>query len=423
MILLILGIGLNIDIAQFYQSPTSTNCEIYYSMSIKELKFNKISGKFTAEFPIVLKIIDESTNDLFKEELKKIVHVLDPEAEEEFSDVQQVVLASGRVYNITLEVLSKSEKVLKAETTIVSKEWEEGLNLSDIQISHTLLNTFEENRFVKNSYKLIPFPRRKFDKNRYLLTSYCELYGLEMDSILITYIIEGLENRKDTVFNEYYGIISDKMAIPMIFNVIGYPPGTYNLKLIARSEDEVKVSNESFSIKEVKGITTAIIPDSIIDYASFINYLASPKEISELNSLPREGKVLFLLKFWGRRDPDPKTRENEALNEFIRRVKYADMNFSVGGRGRKGRFTDQGRIYIKYAAPDDITRRTLEIEVEPYIIWHYYGTDDWFIFMDRGISGEYELIYSSDEGEPTDPSWRSFILPEDRNRILGADIY
>jgi GWxTD domain-containing protein len=392
-------------------------------MPISELNFKEIGGKFTAEFPITLKIIDESTNELFKEELQKTVNVSDPDAEEEFSDIQRVVLYSGRTYNITLEVISKQGETLKAETTIVSREWNEGLMLSNIQVSHTLLNTFEENRFVKNSYKLIPFPRRIFDKNRYLLASYCELYGLEADSILITYIIEGVMDRKDTVYNEYHGVISEKMAIPMIFNVLGYPPGTYNLKLIARNDDEVTVASNSFSIREIEEIVKAIIPDSIIDYVSFINYLATPKEINELNSLSREGKVLFLLKFWGKRDPEPATRENEALNEFVRRVKYADANFSIGVRGRKGRFTDQGRIYIKYGAPDDIIRRTFQIESEPYIIWHYYGTDDWYIFMDRGISGEYEIIFSSEEGEPTDPSWRSLILPEDRNRILGADYY
>lgn len=423
MILLILGVGLSVDIAQFYQSQTSTNCEIYYSMPISELNFKEISGKFTAEFPIILKIFDESTNELFKEELQKIVNVSDPDAEEEFSDIQRVVLSSGRAYNITLEVVSKKGETLKAETTIVSREWSDDLMLSDIQVSHTLLNTFEENRFVKNSYKLIPFPRKIFDKKRYLLASYCELYGLEMDSILITYIIEGIEDRKDTVYNEYYGVISDKMAIPMIFNVLGYPPGEYNLKLIARNDDEVTVASNSFLIKEVEEIAKAIIPDSIIDYVSFINYLATPREINDLNSLSREGKVLFLLKFWNRRDPDPVTKENEALNEFVKRVKFADINFSMGSKGRKGRFTDQGRIYIKYGAPDDIVRRTFQMESEPYIIWHYYGTDDWYIFMDRGISGEYELIFSSEEGEPTDPSWRSLILPEDRNRILGADYY
>lgn len=423
MILLILGVGLSIDIAQFYQSQTSTNCEIYYSMPINELNFKEIGGKFTAEFPIILKIIDESTNELFEEDLQKTVNVSDPDAKEEFSDIQRVVLTSGRTYNITLEVLNRLGETLKAETTIVSKEWNEGLMLSDIQVSHTLLNTFEENRFVKNSYKLIPFPRRIFDKNRYLLASYCELYGIEEDSILITYIIEGVKDREDTVYNEYYEVLSDKMAIPMIFNVLGYPPGVYNFKIIARDENEVTIASNSFSIKEIEEITVATIPDSIIDYASFINYLATPREINELNSLPREGKILFLLKFWGRRDPDPGTRENEALNEFVRRVKYSDINFSVGGKGRKGRFTDQGRIYIKYGAPDDIVRRTFQIESEPYIIWHYFGTDDWYIFMDRGISGEYELIFSSEEGEPTDPSWRSLILPEDRNRILGADYY
>ncbi len=421
MIFLLFEIALYLDIAQFYQTPTKTNCEIYYSMPTKELKLKEKAGKFTAEFTIILRITDETTKEIFIDTLQKVMNISNLETEVEFTDVQNVILTSKRRYNISMEAENTEGEPWKAETLIVSREWSGGLIFSDIQISHTLFETYEENRFVKNNYKLIPFPRREFDKNRYLLASYCELYGLEGDSVLISYIIEGRGDGEDTIFNDYYEVLGDRMAIPMISNVLGYPPRSYNVKFIARNEREVAVARKGFSVTEVKRIASFSIPDSIFDYASFINYVASSREISDFKKLSVEGRRMFLLKFWMRRDPVPETRENEALNEFVRRVKYTDKYFSVGRDGKKGRSTEIGRVYIKYGPPDDIIRKAIEIEAEPYIMWHYYDLDEWFIFMDRGLSGEYFIIYSSVDGEPTEPGWRSLILLEDLNRISDFD--
>ena len=51
-------------------------------------------------------------------------------------------------------------------------------------------------------------------------------------------------------------------------------------------------------------------------------------------------------------DPTPGTFENEAKNEFYRRVAVANHNFSfLFGNGWR---TDRGRIYIMYGQPDQI---------------------------------------------------------------------
>lgn len=419
MVIVLLSLTINLDIAQFSLSPEETYCEIYYSMPTKGLKFNEAGGKFTAEFPVILRITDKATKETFSETFHKTVNVSNLDEELEFSDVRPVVLGSKKRYNIRLEIENIKEEPFWAETTIVSRDWGDKFQFSDIQVSHTLLPTTEENSFVKNGYKLIPFPRRTFSKNRYLLASYCELYGLKEDSVLITYIITGRGDEIDTVFNSYYETAGDMIAIPMIANVLGYSPGTYTLNLIARGDLHVVMSSKRFSIKEIKRKATFSIPDSILEYASFINYIASPREVRELNSLTLPGKKLFLLKFWSRRDPDPDTRENEVLIDFVTRVKNSDQNFSTEKRGKEGRFTDRGRIYIKYGPPDDIIRRTSELEVDPYIIWHYFDIGGWFVFMERNMSGEYDIIYSSIDAEPTEPNWEGLILPEDRSKISG----
>lgn len=59
----------------------------------------------------------------------------------------------------------------------------------------------------------------------------------------------------------------------------------------------------------------------------------------------------FIEEFWRVRDPDPDTEENEYKLQFYERVAYANEHFTSG---KAGRFTDRGRIYIKFGKPDSV---------------------------------------------------------------------
>lgn len=420
ILILLLGIGLNIDVAQFSRTENETDCEIYYSIPTEDLNFVEEDGIYSTVFSLIISVRDIEYDNEVKDTLEKTVNVTNPQSSIDISDVQPIVLSSNKRYQVKLNAINNGNLVYQSETTFVSRGWDDGLSLSDIQISHTLMSSSEKNRFVKNGYKLLPYPQRLFNRRKYLLASYCEIYGMTDDSILVTYLIEGRGANKDTVLSGYTEVTGSRMAFPMVSNILGFPVGTYSLKVIVESSSGVSEISKRFTIESVEEERGPSIPDSILEYASFLNYIASPSDIKEFNSLSESGKEIFLLKYWSRRDEDPSTRENETLNEFVRRVKYADENFSEEGRtGRRGRFSDRGRIYIKYGTPDDIIRRTSELEVDPYIMWHYYNNDYWFIFMDRNMSGDYQIIYAGVESEPSEPGWQNLIFEQDRRRIIG----
>ncbi|MEA1912778.1 MAG: GWxTD domain-containing protein [candidate division WOR-3 bacterium] len=421
IIFLLLAGEINLDISQFSLSSDKTYCEVYYSLPTGKLDFKEKGGRFSATLSMILGVKNETSNKTFLDTLQKIVTVSDTTSGGRYFDTQPIILSSANRFRIDLKTQPIRGSVWEASTTFVARKWNGEFKLSDIQVSHTLIPTTENNRFVKNGFKLIPYPSRKFNKNRYLLTSYCEVYGAVRDLILLTYLIEGQANGIDTLFNDYSPTSDDVMAIPMVFNLLGYNPGSYTLKLIARSGSDEAVATKDFWIEGAPWNVPPSIPDSIMEYASFIRYIASPEEVSQMNTLTGKAKELFLLRFWSKRDPNPATKENEALNFFMKRVKYADSHFSVGGTQRQGRITDMGRAYIKYGQPDDIIRRTAELEVDPYIIWHYFAQDEWFIFMNRDMTGEYKTIYSTVEGEPIITGWMSLILPEDRSRITASN--
>jgi GWxTD domain-containing protein len=64
-----------------------------------------------------------------------------------------------------------------------------------------------------------------------------------------------------------------------------------------------------------------------------------------------EERERFIAIFWGQRDPDPDTEENEYKDEYYERLAYADEHFSSG---KPGRMTDRGLIYLKFGKPDEV---------------------------------------------------------------------
>ena len=120
-----------------------------------------------------------------------------------------------------------------------------------------------------------------------------------------------------------------------------------------------------------------------------LRYIATDAELTEMDRLrtPEERRA-FWDAFWQRRDPLPETSRNEAMEEFYKRVRYADQRFGVGGPGWK---TDMGQIYIVYGQPDEIVRNPFRFDGPPEEIWYYYQSRKTFVFLDRDGFGRYEL--------------------------------
>ena len=120
----------------------------------------------------------------------------------------------------------------------------------------------------------------------------------------------------------------------------------------------------------------------------------------------------FIKIVWDSRDPDPDTEENEFKDQFYERVAYANEHFSSG---KAGRFTDRGRIYIKFGKPDEVESHPAGGTYErpsyegggststyPFEKWFYrylpnVGSGIELEFVDPSGSGEYRLARNPDE--------------------------
>lgn len=139
-----------------------------------------------------------------------------------------------------------------------------------------------------------------------------------------------------------------------------------------------------------------------------VAYLITEEERDVFLSLSTdEERERFIEEFWRRRDPDPRTAENEFKIEHYRRIAYANEHFSATVPGWQ---SDRGRIYIIHGPPDALEKHPGPSHYErpaheggggtetyPFEIWFYrqmegVGPNIELEFVDVSLTGEYRLV-------------------------------
>jgi GWxTD domain-containing protein len=137
-----------------------------------------------------------------------------------------------------------------------------------------------------------------------------------------------------------------------------------------------------------------------------IRYILTAEEEREFRRLGTDNeRVAFIERFWARRDPSPRTYENEYRQLFWARVREANEKFrDSAGPGWR---TDRGKIYILHGPPDEVqSDETVRIDStsgsgEGIVRWLYVGRPGGRKDLDpvvavpfvRSSTGEFKLSY------------------------------
>ena len=210
-------------------------------------------------------------------------------------------------------------------------------------------------------------------------------------------------------------------------DLVGLPPGDYKLELelqfpdssVTRSatfvmagfETETAIASAVGQSRDVFGQLTEAQLDTL--YRPLI-YLMEMGERGIYEGLSVEGKRNYLRQFWDRRDPSPGTPGNELQDQFYRLIARANRDYREGGAGQiPGWRTDRGRIFVKYGEPDEVLRRPQSGSTRPYEVWKFTrGRFRKFVFYDETGIGNYALIWTNEQREPSRANWAELLGPE-----------
>jgi GWxTD domain-containing protein len=170
--------------------------------------------------------------------------------------------------------------------------------------------------------------------------------------------------------------------------------------------------------QESKDRTAQVKQEEEVDYHTKwlkedVRYIISNEERAIFRELTTpDEKEQFIEQFWFRRDPDPRTANNEFKEEHYRRIAYANERFPSGDAGWE---TDRGRIYIMFGPPAEIEAQPAggkyfrkagegggSTSVYPFERWRYQyiegvGEDVEIEFVDQSMTGEYRMAMNPGE--------------------------
>ncbi len=244
-------------------------------------------------------------------------------------------------------------------------------------------------------------------------------YGENLPQLAVTGEI--VDNRPagspDSIYRISYEILSDAQAsvargdtsfarrgarTPFLFRprVMALDPGTYRFIVELTGpitpakgrKKPVPVRREKSFTVEQTAASIALDPRGSIEV---LRYVATKEEQGEMDALklPEERRA-FWETFWKRRDPSPESAQNEAMEEFYRRVQYANQHFGAGVPGWR---TDMGKTYIIEGQPDEVVRDPFRVDGPPREIWYYYKERRTYVFVDKDGFGRYELDFQRDQ--------------------------
>jgi GWxTD domain-containing protein len=210
------------------------------------------------------------------------------------------------------------------------------------------------------------------------------------------------------------------------FSIAGLKPGRYQLEVVCADCGSGLSSSSAFEVLPPHTERLAFLDpetpaaqapalqyygefslaqvDSVI---SVLDIFLTPAQQELLETLNETGKKQFLNRFMESADPNPETPDNEFKQAVEQRLAYANQFFTSSQN--PGYKTDRGRIYLLYGPPTEQIDKPVEATVGPYVIWTYSGQGETFAFGDFRKDGSYQLIYSTDERFPGDPSIQNLV--------------
>lgn len=226
-------------------------------------------------------------------------------------------------------------------------------------------------------------------------------------------------------------VVAPGAPLPGQLSVAGLPAGEYDLAMHAQGDGESEIRAASFRVAEPApraaaagaeqgGYFWQLSDDELESTFGGVGLLLTDTERRSYEALPPDAKRRFLAHFFGPRDPNPATAENEFLQEYLSRVQriYARYGETTGTEERPPWLTPRGRIYLMQGEPTDrieerfpqaggdLTR--LGVPQPPYEIWYYGKTTGYvYLFADESGHGNYRMLYSTDPNIQSLPDWQS----------------
>lgn len=252
-----------------------------------------------------------------------------------------------------------------------------------------------EDRFHKDTAWVVPNVTRTFVDTQDRLAAYFEIYN-RPERPVHRVAIEVRQRRDHKEYDDTLTVDSTRTMIPVFYRreLPDFRSGQVELRMQGLDAQGKPIGDPVESYFQLEWSLFGMVEKDWTRTVDMLVHIATHDELEKLRSTPPGQRLRAFEEFWKSKDPSPETEENEWRDEYYRRIRFANRQYS--NPFQPGWRTDFGMVYIKYGEPDEVERFPFELGQKPHEIWYYYGQRRQFTFVDERGNGEYELQYPYD---------------------------
>jgi GWxTD domain-containing protein len=203
--------------------------------------------------------------------------------------------------------------------------------------------------------------------------------------------------------------VADRRELEWSTSVNTFPAGQYVLQWMAAGAGGGATVTRSFDV--AWALATWTRPRR--DHDTEAELVLHDNEFETYRALPLGERERFLERFWMAHDPSPDTAVNEVLEEFQRRVAYADLNFP---ETRRGALSDRGRVFVHFGVPDEV-----QIEAVPSHLAGRGAEEALEKVDDAYVASEHRRNEDPDQMGSTrgTSAWDRSLRTQEHSRVIG----
>jgi len=127
---------------------------------------------------------------------------------------------------------------------------------------------------------------------------------------------------------------------------------------------------------------------------TLLRFFGQDRAIAEMRAAPPTERAELWRTFWKATDPNPLTPQNEALEQYFRRVQEANERFHESGE--PGWMSERGEVFITLGEPDETFDQSSDLQGPTRIIrWTYLSERMTLDFVDDSGFGRFRLTPAS----------------------------
>ncbi len=370
--------------------------DLYAVIPYNQLSFRRSEGEFTARYRMQLQVENETGvlfDSLWDREVRTRVVERTNGTEKAFDFYQHRQLLPAGTYTarLTMTEVGTSNSVEEIRNVTVIPFPRYRFSLSGLMLVGKI-------RESKGEHSISPLLTDNVSRNQDGYFLFFESYvRRDLDSVELIALYrnrDGEEVWRDTT---HRSVESDEL-VRRIQSWVQlpnepFPKGEYTVDLIAsridREDDTLALARRKVRIEGVDD-GMPMTEEEMRERVDVLRYVASQNEINYLNWAVTYSDLRDRYReFWVALDPTPGTAKNEAMEEYFRRVDYANKKFRSY---TEGWLTDMGRIYIVYGDPDRISRDPFATDGKTRVTWTYFRRGGDILFIDQTGFDDFRLV-------------------------------